>query len=314
MCVCSVAQLGPTLCDPTDCNPPGSSVLEIFQGRILEQVDISSSRGSSQPRDQICTSCDASIGGQILYQCATWEAPSSHEELWKAFLIVLHSRAWFPSLVFSPNGLCIYLPKHRVPFLTDMPPDIKIIDISVCFSHSLCLSNAYFPPSFPEWFELDYYSFSPLTGSAIFHSVTFFYVVNISFLLCLTVKLCPESNSLIVRTLTRRYEFLPGVGQLLGVPLFSQQYLYRTFCFSIVIVQSLSCVQLFRPHELQHARLSHPSPSPRICSNSWANEFELGMPSNHLIWDTFIVSPFAPFLVFSLANPAGGAWFCQGLS
>ena len=81
VCVCSVGQLGPTLCDPTDCNPPGSSVLEIFQGRILEQVDISSSTGSSQPRDQICTSCDASIGGQILYQCATWEAPSSHEEL-----------------------------------------------------------------------------------------------------------------------------------------------------------------------------------------------------------------------------------------
>ena len=33
------------LCDPTDCSPPGSSVLGIFQARILEWVAISSSRG-----------------------------------------------------------------------------------------------------------------------------------------------------------------------------------------------------------------------------------------------------------------------------
>ena len=47
----SVAQLCPTLCDPMDCSPPGSSVHGISQERILEWVAISSSRGSSQPRD-----------------------------------------------------------------------------------------------------------------------------------------------------------------------------------------------------------------------------------------------------------------------
>ena len=31
-------QLGPTLCDPVDCSPPGSSVHEILQARILEWV------------------------------------------------------------------------------------------------------------------------------------------------------------------------------------------------------------------------------------------------------------------------------------
>ena len=36
-----------TLCDLTDCSPPGSSVLGIFQARILEWVAISFSRGSS---------------------------------------------------------------------------------------------------------------------------------------------------------------------------------------------------------------------------------------------------------------------------
>ena len=35
-----------------DCSPPGSSVHEIFQTRILEWVAISFSRGSSQPRDE----------------------------------------------------------------------------------------------------------------------------------------------------------------------------------------------------------------------------------------------------------------------
>ena len=38
---CSVAQLCPTLCDPTDCNPPGSSVHGILQARTLEWVAIS---------------------------------------------------------------------------------------------------------------------------------------------------------------------------------------------------------------------------------------------------------------------------------
>ena len=40
-----------TLCDPTDCSPPGSSIHGIFQARILEWVAISFSRGSSWPRD-----------------------------------------------------------------------------------------------------------------------------------------------------------------------------------------------------------------------------------------------------------------------
>ena len=47
-----VTQLYLFLCDPMDYSLPGSSVQEIFQARILEWVAISSSRGSSQPRDQ----------------------------------------------------------------------------------------------------------------------------------------------------------------------------------------------------------------------------------------------------------------------
>ena len=47
-----VAQLCPTLCDPVDCSPPGSSLHGILQARVLEWVAISFSRGSSRPRDQ----------------------------------------------------------------------------------------------------------------------------------------------------------------------------------------------------------------------------------------------------------------------
>ena len=46
-----IAQSCLTLCDPIECSPPGSSVHRFFQARILEQVAISFSRGSSQPRD-----------------------------------------------------------------------------------------------------------------------------------------------------------------------------------------------------------------------------------------------------------------------
>ena len=40
-----------------DCNPPGSSVHEISQARILEWVAISVSRWSFWPIDQTCISC-----------------------------------------------------------------------------------------------------------------------------------------------------------------------------------------------------------------------------------------------------------------
>ena len=46
-------------CDPMDCSPPGSSVHEISQARILEWVTISFSWGSPPPRNWTCVSCIA---------------------------------------------------------------------------------------------------------------------------------------------------------------------------------------------------------------------------------------------------------------
>ena len=60
VCVCVlVAQLCPTLCDPTDCSPPGFSVHGILQARILEWIAIPFSRVTSQPRNQTLVSCMA---------------------------------------------------------------------------------------------------------------------------------------------------------------------------------------------------------------------------------------------------------------
>ena len=56
MCVGPTTQSCLTLCDPMDRSLLGSSAHRIFQARILEWVAISSSRGSSWPRDQTCVS------------------------------------------------------------------------------------------------------------------------------------------------------------------------------------------------------------------------------------------------------------------
>ena len=66
VCVCVlVAQSCPTLCDPMDSNPPGSSVHGILPARVLEWVTIFFSRAPSRPRDRTGVS---RIGVR-----ATWE-------------------------------------------------------------------------------------------------------------------------------------------------------------------------------------------------------------------------------------------------
>ena len=65
------AQWCPTLFDPLNYSPPGSSVPEILQARILEWVAIPFFRGSSWPRDQTQVSC---IAGGFFTTWATREA------------------------------------------------------------------------------------------------------------------------------------------------------------------------------------------------------------------------------------------------
>ena len=77
--------LCPSLCNPMDCSPPGSSVQGIFQARIVEWVAISSSRGFPLPRDPSYVFCalqadslplnclvKAMVFPVVMYGCENW--------------------------------------------------------------------------------------------------------------------------------------------------------------------------------------------------------------------------------------------------
>ena len=68
-----------TLCNSMDCSPPGSSVHEIFQARILEWVAIPSSRGSFPPRDWTHISYVFCIGSNYSF---IYEFPTQGYENW----------------------------------------------------------------------------------------------------------------------------------------------------------------------------------------------------------------------------------------
>ena len=89
----------PTLCDPMDCHPLGSSAHGIlffsggggstgdrtwysFKAGILEWVAISNSRGSTWPRDQTHISCVSWITGRFLI---CWVIREAHLTAYEAF-------------------------------------------------------------------------------------------------------------------------------------------------------------------------------------------------------------------------------------
>ena len=91
-----VAQSCPTLCDPVDCSPPGSSVHGILQARILEWVAISFSRGSSRPRDQTRVSRIAgrcfnlwATRDPLICPCKEWLLKSKNLE--RIFYLLYHN-------------------------------------------------------------------------------------------------------------------------------------------------------------------------------------------------------------------------------
>ena len=63
----------PTLCDPMDCSPPGSSVRGIFPARTQEWI--SSFQGSSQPRYRTCISASPAAAAKSLQSCPTPRHP-----------------------------------------------------------------------------------------------------------------------------------------------------------------------------------------------------------------------------------------------
>ena len=108
--VCSVDQSCPTLCNPIDCSPAGSSAHGIFQARILEWADISFSRGSSWPRDRTWVSC---VAGRFFF---TTELPGKP-----------YGSLTFPRVYLLPSG--VHVPYQDWPLLS-----FRICLILVAFS------------------------------------------------------------------------------------------------------------------------------------------------------------------------------------
>ena len=118
-----------TLCDPTDCSPPGFSVLGILKARILEWIAVSYFMGASWSRDQTQVSCIAGFPGgpsgkepacqyrrhkRCVFDSWVWKIPCR--------------KAWQPTQVFLPGeshgqrSLAGYSPwGHKESDMTEQP-------------------------------------------------------------------------------------------------------------------------------------------------------------------------------------------------
>ena len=102
----------PSLCNPMDCSPPGSSVHGILQARILEWAAISFTRGSSWPKDrtQVCYTA-----GRFF---TIWAFREFYLEKLNAEGNTNHKPSiWAPSHKSSRGSIgSIYLHRHQWPF------------------------------------------------------------------------------------------------------------------------------------------------------------------------------------------------------
>ena len=93
----------PILCNPMDWGLPGSSVHGILQARMLEQVAIPFSRGSSQTRDWTQVSCAAG-------RWATWKAQRPKEK--ERSTIFIYLRLKIDEMLILPKLTIDSMPSH----------------------------------------------------------------------------------------------------------------------------------------------------------------------------------------------------------
>jgi len=79
MCVCSVSQLSPMLCDPIDCSPPGSSVHGILQARILEWIACPPAGHLPNPVIEPTSLMSPALAGGFFSSSTTWDTPTNAE-------------------------------------------------------------------------------------------------------------------------------------------------------------------------------------------------------------------------------------------
>ena len=146
VCVCTCIQSCPTLWDPLDCSPPGSSVHRIFQARILEWVAISSYRGSSRSRNQTHISCVTCIVRQILSHCTNSTLRFKQGQLKQVRVTAREGRTFYFSISSS------FFPRHSsfVPLLPIIGGESRWNLFLFLFSLSLCSFLPLLLSSFPS--------------------------------------------------------------------------------------------------------------------------------------------------------------------
>ena len=77
-----VTQLCPTLCDPTDCSLPGSSVHGIFQAIVLEWVESKWQRGSLNQRGLVFTFRGLLPKQKVLPLPSPWQSGHLQSQPW----------------------------------------------------------------------------------------------------------------------------------------------------------------------------------------------------------------------------------------
>ena len=112
---CLVTQLCLSPCNHMDCIVPGSSVHGISQERLLEWVAISSSRGSSWPKDQSCDSCVSWIVGRFFTAewCSVASPDSREREPWRSAEADREGACWDwimgePSTLLHSHRVCLF--------------------------------------------------------------------------------------------------------------------------------------------------------------------------------------------------------------
>ena len=173
VCVCmhSVAQLCPILCDPLDSSLPGSPLHETFQARILEWAAMPSSERSSCPRRSVCLVSPTLTGD--FFNTALSGKPIGFSLVFACLVVglLLPERApdvgcWL-QVFQKPVGDSLHLPLlSTLPPTSFFPPSFHLLpplpSTVSCLPSSFCTINLFVQQSFFEYSELS--ELGPSTG------------------------------------------------------------------------------------------------------------------------------------------------------
>ena len=120
-CVCAkLLQSCPTLCDPMDCSPTGSSVHGILQARVLEWGAIALLQGIFPGIEPLCFR-SPELAGRFFTTGATWEAMHLSEPITASCGFGSHpNRFWSKEIFFFNVALLFYIIKVFIKIFGDV--------------------------------------------------------------------------------------------------------------------------------------------------------------------------------------------------